>query len=68
MAHHHHTVSPVERDCVCLMRGPAGEHIAQCDAMFRAKFFAAWGAERLLFYGKPSGRVHAQAADGRRAA
>lgn len=51
MPHHRHTIRPVERECVCLLREPDGRHIAQCDAIFRAKFFSAWGAERFLFYG-----------------
>lgn len=57
MSHHHPTISPVERDCICLMRGPSGPHIAQCDSRYRAKFFGAWGAERFLFYGAPGGGV-----------
>jgi len=66
--HHHHTISPVERDCICLLRGPGGAHIAQCDAMFRAKFFGAWGAERLLFHGVPGGRVRTLPGSDRQAA
>jgi hypothetical protein len=62
MRHHHDTLSPVERDCICLMRGPSGPHIAQCDATFRAKFFGAWGAERFLFYGQADGHVRSRPA------
>ncbi len=65
---HHHTLSPVERDCICLQRGIEGPHIAQCDNNFRAKFFGAWGAERLLFYGQPGGRVRSRSASDRQAA
>jgi hypothetical protein len=68
MSHHHHTISPIERDCVCLMRGPSGAHIAQCDEKYRAKFFGAWGAERLLFYGQPGGRVRTRTANDRQTA
>lgn len=68
MSHHHHTIIPVERDCMCLMRLADGAHIAQCDAAYRAKFFGAWGAERLLFYGAPSGRVGARSVGDRQAA
>lgn len=45
---------------MCLMRQATGAHIAQCDEAFRAKFFGAWGSERLLFYGQPSGRVRSR--------
>jgi|GEM_PF-3287195 len=46
-------LGPVRRDCICLMRTPEGPHIAQCNQRQRAKFFGAWRAERLLFYGSP---------------
>ncbi len=48
----HRHVEPVQRDCICLMRGEGEPHIAQCDARFRAKFFSFWRAERFLFYGR----------------
>ncbi|MDX6690989.1 MAG: hypothetical protein QOG15_2446 [Solirubrobacteraceae bacterium] len=68
MHHHHHPISPIERDCLCLLRGPGGAHIAQCDERFRAKFFGAWGAERFLFYGQADGRVRARPTGDRQAA
>jgi hypothetical protein len=68
MNHHHHTISAVERTCVCLMRGRDGAHIAQCDAAYRAKFFGAWGAERFLFSGQPGGRVRSHSVGNRQAA
>jgi hypothetical protein len=45
-------IGPVERDCICLQRTGDGPHIAECNQRFRAKFFGAWRAERLLFYGR----------------
>lgn len=45
-------IGPVQRDCICLQRVADGPHIAQCNQRFRAKFFGAWRAERLLFYGR----------------
>lgn len=69
MSHHHHpTIGPIERDCMCLLRLADGAHIAQCDAAYRAKFFGAWGAERFLFYGEPGGRVRSHFAGDRQAA
>lgn len=50
------------------MRGPSGAHIAQCDEKYRAKFFGAWGAERLLFYGQTGGLVRTRTADDRQTA
>jgi hypothetical protein len=44
-------LGPVERDCICLTRGPGAPHIAECNKRFRAKFFRAWRHERFLFYG-----------------
>jgi hypothetical protein len=45
-------IGPVERDCICLQRTADGPHIADCNQRFKAKFFGAWRAERLLFYGR----------------
>ena len=49
-AHHDHDLAPVQRDCICLLRGSGSPHIAQCDQRFRAKFFGAWRSERSRFY------------------
>lgn len=45
-------LGPVQRDCICLLRTPDEPHIADCNARYKAKFFGAWRAERLLFYGR----------------
>ena len=42
-------IRPVERDCICLLRGPDGPHIAACESRFRAKFFGSWRALRSDF-------------------
>jgi hypothetical protein len=54
-------LGPVQRDCICLQRGPDGPHIADCNRRFRAKFLGAWRAERFLFYGaaRPSAATRA---------
>jgi len=41
---------PVQRDCICLQRGPGEPHIAQCNRTYREKFFRAWRHQRALFY------------------
>ncbi len=45
----------VERSCCCPTRPRAsGEHTAQCNAAYKAKFLAAVASVRDGFYGRPS--------------
>lgn len=46
--HHHITVKPVERDCLCPKRPPE-KHTPACEEAFREKFFGAWADARAAF-------------------
>ena len=52
----HYDIRPVERDCICLLRGPEGPHIAACESRYRAKFFASWRGIRSDFQAAAAGR------------
>jgi hypothetical protein len=53
---HHHDIRPVERDCICLERLPAGPHIAACESAYRVKFFGSWRNLRCDLQAAAAGR------------